>query len=121
MARDLKQRRPLLWASLGYVILSILGSLSAGRLFDVAPLAYILGQWILGPLAFAFNLRSESTGGSLFSLWILCYLAATALLILCVRLFRRGSRLVKGMAVLLAVLVWLASGLMNFMVMFRGI
>lgn len=121
MATDLKQRRPLLWASVGYVVRSVLGLLSAGRLFGVALLTYILGQWILGPLAFAFNLRSESTGGSLFGLWILCYLAATALLILCAWLFRRGSRLVKGMAVLLAVLVWLASGLMNFMVMFRGI
>ena len=121
MATDVKQRHPLLWAAVGYLILSILGLLSAGRLFDVAPLAYILGQWILGPLAFAFNLRSESTGGSLFSLWILCYLAATALLILSAQLFRRGSRLVKGMAVLLAVFVWLASGLMNFLVMFRGI
>jgi len=121
VATEVKYGRFVLWASIGYVFLSIVGWLSAGRLFDAAPMAYILGQWILGPLAFAFNLHSEAIGGSLLGVWIVCYLAATALLVVCVWLFRRRSRFIKGAAVLLAVLTWLASGFMNFAVIVRGI
>jgi hypothetical protein len=117
----MRRGRVVLWASIGYVLLSILGWISAGRLFDAAPMAYILGQWVLGPLGFAFNLRSEAIGESLYGVWIVCYLAATALLILCVWLFRRRSRFGRGVAVLLAALTWLASGFMNFMAMLRGI
>jgi hypothetical protein len=121
MAEDVKGGRFVHWASIGYVVLSILGWFSAGWLFDAAPMAYILGQWILGPLAFAFNLRSEAVGGSLFGVWIVLYVAATVLLFVCVLLFRRRSRFIKGVGVLLGILTWLASGFMNFIVMFRGI
>jgi len=113
--------RFVLWAAIGYGGLSILGWLSAGRLFDVAPLAYILAQWILGPLAFAFNLRSEAVGDALAGVWIVCYVAATALLVLCVWLCRRRSRVARALGVTLGVLAWLASGGMNFMAMVRGV
>ena len=120
-ATDVQHGRFVLWASIGYVGLSILGWLSAGRLFDVAPMAYILAQWILGPLAFAFNLRSEAVGDSLSGVWIVCYVAATALLVGCVLLYRRRSRFAKGVAIGLAILAWLATGFMNFVLMFRGL
>ena len=110
-----------LWAAIGYAGLTVIGWLSAGRLFDVAPMAYILAQWLLGPLGFAFNLRSEAVGEALAGLWIAGYVAATALLGLCLWLFRRRSRFIRGAAVLLGVLTWLASGFMNFMLMFRGV
>src|SRR5215510_15158018 len=88
--------RFVLWAAIGYGGLSILGWLSAGRLFDAAPMAYILAQWILGPLAFAFNLRGEAVGESLFGAWIAGYVEATALLALGVGLFCRRSRFVRA-------------------------
>ena len=118
---DVQGGRFVLWASIGYVGLSLLGWLSAGRLFDAAPIPYILAQWILGPLAFALNLRSEAVGESLAGVWIVGYAAATAVLIACLLLLRRRSRFAKGVAIVLAILVWLASGFMNFVVMFRGL
>ena len=118
----MQRGRFVVWASIGYLGLSILGWLSAGRLFDAAPILYIFAaQWILGPLAFAFNLRSEAVGDSLSGVWIVCYVAATALLGLCLWLFRRRSRFSRAVGVTLGVLTWLASGLMNVMVMFRGV
>jgi len=120
-ATDVQRGRFGLRASIGYAGLSVLGWLSAGRLFDAAPMAYILAQWVLGPLGFAFNLRSEAVGDGLAGLWIAGYVAATALLGLCLWLFRRRSRFIGGLAVLLGVLTWLATGFMNFMVMFRGL
>jgi hypothetical protein len=116
-----KRRRLVLWALIGYVFLSILGWFSAERLFHAAPMAYILAQWILGPLAFAFNLHSEAIGESLIGVWIVFYLAATVLLAIAVMLFRHRSRFIKGIAVVLGALTWLASGFMNFAVMIRGI
>lgn len=121
MPKELGKGRHLPWVSMAYVCVSALGWLSADRLFDAAPLAYILAQWLLGPLAFAFNSGSESLGESLLPVWILCYLAATAMLVFCMFLFRRRAQWTKITAILIGALVWLASGFINFTAMFRGI
>lgn len=109
------------WVAVGYVLLSVAGWLWAGRLFDLAPMAYILAQWILGPVAFAWSLGLGIFSASQFQLWIVFYLAATLLLIGCALLSRRRVRWIRITAILLAVVTWLASGFMNFVAMFAGI
>lgn len=117
----MKRGRVLLWVSIGYVLLSILGWFSAHRLFDAAPMACILAQWILCPLAFALNLHSEAIGESLIGVWIVFYLAATVLLIIAVMLSRHRSRFIRGIAVTLGALTWLASDFLNFAVLVSGV
>jgi hypothetical protein len=79
----LKRRRVVLWVSIAYIALSVVGWLWADRLLHAAPKLYIAAQWFLGPLAFAFNLRSGMLDAPVLDDWLICYLAATALLIVC--------------------------------------
>jgi hypothetical protein len=114
-----------LWLSIGYVLLStalwLVGWLRPDRMFEAGPLIYIGAQWILGPLAFALNVGAGIVEGSLRDVWIILYVAATALLALCLFLMRRRLRWMRIVGIVLAIFVWLASGWVNFIEMFAGI
>jgi hypothetical protein len=118
-------KRTTLWLAMGYVLLSIAlwlaGWVRPDRMFEAGPLVYIGAQWVLGPLAFPLNVGAGIVEGSLRDVWVIFYVAATALLALCLFLMHRRSPSVRVLGVILAVLTWLASGLVNFMEMFAGI
>jgi hypothetical protein len=119
------RRRTVLWLSIGYILLSIalwmVGGLRPERMFEAGPLVYIGAQWFLGPLAFPLNVGAGIVEGSLRDLWVIFYVAATALLALCLFLAGGRPRWIRTVGVLLAILIWLASGFVNFLEMFAGI
>jgi hypothetical protein len=117
----LKSKRVALGVSIGYIVLSVVGWLWADRFLHAAPKLYIAAQWVLGPLAFAFNLRSGMLDAPALDDWLVCYLVATAVLILCLVLLHQRSPFIKSMGAMLAILTWLASGFLNFAAMFAGV
>ena len=121
----MNRKRATLAESIGYALLSIgpclVGWLWADRLFEAGPLLYIGVQWIFGPIAFAWNVGSGIVEGSPRDVWVIFYVAETALLALCLLLIHPRSPSIRRMGVLLAVVTWLASGFPNFLPMFRGI
>jgi len=119
------KRKRALWLSIGYILLSIalwvIGWLRPDRMFEAGPLIYIGAQWILGPLAFALNVGAGIVEGSLRDVWVILYVAATALLALCLFLMHRRLPGIWVVGVMLAILTWLASGFVNFTEMFAGV
>src|SRR5882724_5077671 len=102
---DVNHNSATLWVSIGYVLLSIclwlVGWLRPDRMFEAGPLIYIGAQWILGPLAFTLNVGSGIVEGSLRDVWVILYLAATALLALCLLLMHRRPPWIRTVGILL--------------------
>jgi hypothetical protein len=88
---------------------------------NTRPEVYVFAQLLLGPLAFPLNLGSGIADGALQAVWVVFYLAATALLALGVYLFSRRATVARAGALLLAILVWLGSGFLNFVLQLRGL
>jgi hypothetical protein len=135
MTGKVERKSGTLRVAVGYALLSVLlwlaGWLVAGGVFYRGLLVTFGTIFILGPLGFAFHLGVGATNAGLDAPWVFAttgmvvswvclYLVASALLALCLRMRRARSRSVRAMAIALAVLVWLASGFADVVVLGSG-
>jgi len=119
------RRRAARTAAFGYGLASLAFWLAGwglgGPISNAGPEAYVFAQLLLGPLAFPLNLGGGIVDGTLQAGWVALYVIATALLTLGLYLFFRRAAAVRAIGLLLAILVWLASGFLNFVLQLRGL